>query len=130
MSWLAKDIPALVFLLLPGFVAAGVFYTLTAHPKSSEFERVIQALVFTMILKPLTAASHWLCVLIGRVCRLGSWTQDSDTVVSLLLAVLIGLVFAWAANKDRFHRMARSWGLTVRTSYPSEWYSAFMRKHK
>lgn len=130
MSWLAKDIPALVLLLLPGFVAAGVFYTLSAHPKSSEFERVIQALIFTMILKPLTAAGHWLCLLIGRVCRLGLWTQDSETVVSLLLALVLGLVFAWAVNKDQFHRYARKLGLTMRTSYPSEWYSAFVRKHK
>ena len=74
-----------------------------------------------MILKPLTTAGHWLCVLIGRVCRLGTWTQDSETVVSLLFAVLLGLVFAWVANKDKFHRIARGLGLTVRTSYPSEW---------
>ena len=130
MSWLAKDLPALVLLLLPGFVAAGVFYTLSAHPKSSEFERVIQALIFTMILKPLTAAGHWLCLMIGRVCRLGVWTQDSETVVSLVLAVFLGLLFAWAVNKDQFHRFARRIGLTTRTSYPSEWYSAFVRKHK
>jgi hypothetical protein len=34
MGWIAKDLPTLVFMLLPGFLAAGVFYTLTAHPKN------------------------------------------------------------------------------------------------
>ena len=54
MGWIAKDLPTLVFMLLPGFIAAGVFYTLTAHPKSSEFERLIQSLIFTSIIKLLT----------------------------------------------------------------------------
>lgn len=38
MGWIAKDLPTLIFLLLPGFISAGLFYTLTAHPKTSEFE--------------------------------------------------------------------------------------------
>lgn len=38
----------LVF-LLPGFVAAAVFYSLTSHPKPGAFDRVIQALIFTVV---------------------------------------------------------------------------------
>jgi hypothetical protein len=130
MSWLAKDLPALVLLLLPGFAAAGVYYSLSAHPKSSEFERVIQALIFTMILKPLTSLGHWFFLKVGGLYSFGPWTQDSETATSLGLAVLLGLGFAWAMSKDQFHGIARKLGLTSRTSYPSQWYSAFVRKHK
>ncbi len=127
MNWLAKDLPSLVLLLMPGFAAAGVFYTLTAHPKASEFERVVQALIFTVILKPLTAMAQWLCLWVGRLVSLGVWSQNVETAVSLVFAVLLGVAFAWTANKDHLHRWARKKGLTANTSYPSEWYSAFSR---
>ncbi len=67
MSLIAKDLPTLVFMLLPGFLAAGIFHTLTAHPKSSEFERVIQALIFTTILKFATIVLRGLFLGLGAV---------------------------------------------------------------
>ena len=47
-------IDVLVF-LLPGFVAASIFYSLTSHPKPEIFDRVIQALVFTVIVQVTVA---------------------------------------------------------------------------
>lgn len=45
--------PLLLF-LLPGFLSAWIFYGLTAHPKPSQFERTVEALVFTFVVKGIT----------------------------------------------------------------------------
>lgn len=127
MGWIAKDLPTLVFMLLPGFIAAGVFYSLTAHPKSSEFERLIQSLIFTSIIKLLTTVLKWIFLGFGRWLSLGRWNSDVEFVWSIPLAVALGLVFVWLANGDVFHKVARKRGLSSRTSYPSEWYGAFVR---
>lgn len=137
MGLIAKDLPTLIFMVLPGFLAAGVFYTLTAHPKSTEFERLIQALIFTAILKPLTAAAHGLMTTLGgavvlgrRIVVLGRWTEDVELGWSLFLALLVGLLFAYSANSDKFHKFFRLMGITTRTSYPSEWYGAFVERRR
>src|SRR4051794_37901522 len=122
MNFFSRDIPTLVFQLLPGFVTASIFYTLTAHPKTTEFERVVQALIFTVLLKVVIfpvrsglflAGSHGL--------SLGQWNADAELACMTVLALPLGLAFVGMANKDICHRLARKWKLTGRTSYPSEW---------
>ena len=49
MSWAFGDIVGVLTFLLPGFVAASIFYSLTSYPKPSPFDRVVQALIFTVI---------------------------------------------------------------------------------
>ena len=49
MSWANSEIVSVFIFLLPGFVAATVFYSFTAYPKPNEFGQVVQALVFTMV---------------------------------------------------------------------------------
>ena len=51
MNWAASEAVAVLTFLLPGFVSAAVFYSLTSHPKPNEFGRVIQALIFTIIVQ-------------------------------------------------------------------------------
>jgi len=130
MGLIARDLPTLVFMLLPGFIAAGVFFTLTAHPKSSEFERLIQALIFTAILRVLTTIVRGSFLLLGRLFTFGSWSDDIDLVWSVFLSLPVGLLFAFIANRDLFHRYLRSRKVTTRTSYPSEWYGAFVRERR
>jgi Family of unknown function (DUF6338) len=130
VSLIARDLPTLVFMLLPGFVAAGVFHTLTSHPKASEFERLIQALIFTTFLKLITILLKGALLEVGRLFSVGRWTPDVEIGWSITLAVPLGLIFAWFANTDTFHRFARAQGLSARTSYPSEWYGAFVREKR
>lgn len=131
MGWIAKDLPTLVFMLLPGFLAAGIFYTLTAHPKLSEFERLIQALIFTAILRVLTIGVERPALYLGRhLGEWGKWDGDAELASSVVLAIPVGAFFAWMANSDLFHQFMRSIGLTTRTSYPSEWYGTFAREKR
>lgn len=114
--------------LLPGLVAAWVFYGLTAHPKEEWFERVVQALIFTVIVRAMnigTRKAWW--VFYHSKHASGRWTDDKELVWSLFNAILLGLVVAVFANHDWAHRCLRKLKITQRTSYPSEWYSGFHR---
>lgn len=59
MPELAKDTVALFAYLLPGFVTAWVIYGLTSQTKPSQFERVVQALIFTFIIQASMPIVEW-----------------------------------------------------------------------
>ena len=123
MSWASNEVVEILTFLLPGFVAAAVFYPLTSHPKPSTFASVVQALIFTMIVQaiiyllPLDVLSKWL----------GSKDEGMVVIsVSVLAAVALGLVATWVSNHDKLHAVLRWLTITRATSYPSEWYSSFV----
>ncbi len=119
MNLVANEVVSVLVFLLPGFVAAAIFFSLTSHPKPREFERVIQALIFTLIGQAIIAAG----LLIGVPPLDRGW----ELLVPVLIAVAIGLISAGVSNHDLAHRVLRYLGFTKETSYPSEWYSAFAR---
>jgi len=130
MDWVSSEFVSVIYYLLPGFVAAWVFYGLTAHPKASPFERVLQALIFTVIVQAFVAVVRWILCVVGKVVCFGSWSPECTLVWSVVLAVAIGFVFAWLANTDCCHKLLRKWKITSRTSFPSEWFSAFHREKR
>lgn len=130
MNWITSELVSVIYYLMPGFLAAWVFYTLTAHRKASPFERTVEALIFTVVVQASTSIVRWLFLLAGNVVQLGSWTQDSTLVWSVVLAVLAGTVVAWLANRDCFHARLRRMGVTTRTSFPSEWFSVFHQQKR
>lgn len=133
MGNLSTELVRALNLLLPGFVAAWVFYGLTAHPRPSPFERVVQALVFNVIIQPFVFATEYMLTTLGRYTALGPWSVESETTASVVFAFILGTVFAGMANSDTIHRCLRTswpfapenWRWTWNTSYPSHWYSAF-----
>jgi len=136
----SNEIVAILQALLPGFLAAWVFYGLTAHQKPSPFERTIQALIYTLIVHVITAALREAFLLAGSHLVLGSWTQDVQLAWSLAIGAALGVVLAGFANNDAFHGWLRdrdwrfskrspdsdrtTWRWTKKTAYPSEWYGA------
>ena len=113
--------PLLMF-LLPGFLSAWIFYGLTSHPKPSQFERTVEALVFTFVVHGATKLLKIGLLEVGKIMSLGVWTSDSQTLWSVLLAGLLGVGVAAAVNRDTFHSWLRRHGFTSRTSHPSEWF--------
>ena len=119
MSWASSEIVSVLVFLLPGFVAAAVFYSLTVYPKPNEFGQVVQALVFTMVGQTIA----WT---IRQLMGSGtSWSIGFEAVVSVLSAVFFALVVVYISNNDIAHGFFRRIGLTRRDSYPSRWYSTF-----
>ncbi len=147
---LNNDLVGLVVRLFPGFLTAWIFYGLTAHDRPSPFERVIQALVFSTIIQALAVIVRVAALSMGHIVVLGTWTQDSTLVCSVLLATLLGLLMARFANTGSLHDWLRNWAWwdrmresgrlrwlfffdwswTSRTSYPSEWYGAFSKENR
>ena len=110
--------------LLPGFVAAAVLYSLTSHPKPSTFERAVQALIFTIVVQVIVTMIFWV---VDAITESGPWREAGEVLVSVLVAIALGLIAVHASNNDILHRPLRRFGVTRENSYPSEWYSAFSR---
>jgi len=109
--------------LLPGFVSAAIFYSLTSHPKPSAFDRVIQALIFTAVGQAI------ILLFLGNNPEKAYEWSIWDFSLSVLVAVALGLITAWVSNNDVVHRVLR-WrrlNITKETSYSSEWFSSFTR---
>ena len=121
MSWATSEIVAVLAFLLPGFVGAAVFYALTSHPKPGEFDRVVQALVFTTV----GQAVAWLIRLLAGVWWEYQCPAGLELTAAVLSAVVVALLAVYCANHDIVHGALRRIGVTRETSYPSEWYSAF-----
>lgn len=125
MEAFAQDLISLLQYLIPGLVAAWIFYSFTSYNKPSQFERVIQALIFTLIIQTATNGIIAATTTIGEHWSLGAWTNTKETSVSLVLAVIIGILAAYIVNSDKLHKFLRKHGITKETSYPSEWYGTF-----
>lgn len=73
-----SDIVAAIYQLLPGFVTAWIFYGLTAHPKTSPFERVIQALIFTLFVETIVQAIGLSAMGLGKLSFIGAHPKGRD----------------------------------------------------
>ncbi len=124
-SIITTEIVAVLTYLLPGLVAAATFYALTSHPKPNIFERIVQALIFTVLAQ----------LLADLVPQSGQpettklpLPENWRTVTSVLIAIVLAVFATYVSNNDILHRALRKLGVTKETSHPSEWYSAFARK--
>ena len=123
MNWATGEVVGVLEYLLPGFVAAAIFHSLTSHPKPTAFDRVVQALIFTIIGNAIAT------VILSYSLRTenAGWINNWEPIVSILVAVILALIASHASNRDSAHRILRRLGFTRETSHPSEWYSAFSR---
>ena len=124
MSWASSEVVNILAFLLPGFVAAAIFHSLTSHPKPNETDRIIQSLIFTIAVQAVAEVS----LLVGRLISFEpQWKNDLEILFSVIIAVALAMVAAFVSNHDTLHSILRRLQITKETSYPSEWYSAFYR---
>lgn len=127
MNWASSEVIGILIFLLPGFVTASIFYWLTSHPKPSVFDRVIQALIFTVIGRAITDVLQELLISVCKMEENSLLIKNEAYVLSVLVAVALALPFAYFSNNDTVHSILRYFRVTKETAYPSEWYSAFSR---
>lgn len=119
----SKTIVDVLSFLLPGFVTASLLYSLTPKPRPIPFERLVQALIFTIVVKEVVDGfALGLDCLGSRFGHIGSWTDQVRLLWSFLVAVALGAVLAWNDNSDRLHALLRRLGVTHQTSFSSEWF--------
>ena len=111
--------------LLPGFIVAWIYFGLTAHYRPDKFERVIQALVFSLFVQTIVLFVRYIFLFFGRWVRVGAWDIDVQTSWSVIIAVALGLSFSLCANADKGHAFFRRLRITKQTAYPSEWFGVF-----
>lgn len=128
MPELSKETAALLHYLLPGLLAAWVFYGLTSHVKPSQFERVVQALIFTFLVQAVLPIVQWSLEFWGVWLALRPWDGASETLASAFIAALLGASLAYLTNKDSFHKWIRAKGFTTRASHPSEWHGVLSER--
>lgn len=123
MDDVSKDVIAILTQLLPGFLTAWVAYGLTNYAKPSQFERVVQALIYSFIVGVIVVIIERGALLVGRRwVVLGAWDKDAGVIASALVAVVLGLVIATCSTNDEFFALLRRMRITTRTPFPSEWY--------
>jgi uncharacterized membrane protein len=126
MENFAKDLISALQYLLPGFVSAWIFYAFTSYPKQSQFERIVQALIFTIFVQAMVFVIKATLLFVGHYGYISFWDESSSLMWSILCAILLGLVFSYYANNDKLHTILRKWKITKESSYPSEWFGAFL----
>ncbi|MCX7111386.1 MAG: DUF6338 family protein [Proteobacteria bacterium] len=125
MGEISKDVLTLLTQLMPGFLTAWVVYGLTTYTKPIQFERLVQALIYSFIVNALVSILEKIFMFIGRFINLGVWDNSAELITSTFIAVSLGIVLSYFMSNDSFFGLARRLNLTSRTAYPSEWYGAF-----
>jgi hypothetical protein len=123
-----KEFVLVLAYLLPGFLAAWVFYGLTSHSKPSQFERVVQAVIFTFVIQTLIPLCRAALEKIGQLAPMRPWDTAAEGLMSLVLALVFGVTLAHFTNTDSIHKRLRRMGFTTRTLHPSEWYCVLSEK--
>lgn len=127
MDSISQNVVIILQYLLPGFLAAWIFYGFTSYPKPSQFERVIQALIFTFIIQVAVLIEKATCLKIGVYWNVGNWSEHYDIICSTINAIFLGTLFSYYANNDKFHKLIRKIGISKETSFPSEWFGTFSK---
>lgn len=122
MNWASSEAIAVLWFLLPGFVAAGLFRSLVSNPRPSGFDAIAQVFTFTVIVQVVVR----LIARIGPSEDIGVVAGSTREILMLILAAsAVGLAAAWTWNRDALHRPLRRLKITRQSSYPSAQYSAF-----
>jgi hypothetical protein len=100
MEGVSANLVNVIYQLLPGFLVAWILYGLTAYPKPSPFERVVQALIFTVVVRALVIVVEGIVLFVGKWKVFGFWDKDVELIWSLIASILLGLILVWCVNND------------------------------
>ena len=94
-------------------------YLLTSYEKSNQFERVIQALIFTTVVQALVALLNSFKLYVPA---------ESQILESTLLAIVVGMMSVVCVNNNFTHKWMINLGISRETSFPSEWFGEFSQR--
>jgi len=122
---------SVLVILLPGFLAARLEQRLTVGPKQNEFDKVVEALLYSLfIYLTSTAISRSLPVSLkvektGDLTRYSVETNLWRLALLPLIAVIYAALMSWASNNDILGRFFRKIRVTRRTWRSSIWSDVF-----
>ena len=120
------DVVTLIYRLLPGFLAAAVFHSLTPYPRRDVLDRVVAALIFTLLSEVSVSFIHPFLLWVGsRAFSLGVWDDESRLATTASMGLIFGVGWATLVNRGYPHHVLSKWGVTRKTSLPTQWYDSF-----
>lgn len=123
---------AVLLVLLPGFLASSIVRTLCVRKEQTEFDKLIEALVYSFIAYAAFVAIFHRFPL--QTLEKNSQTvalfnlsspRPSDVLVLLALGIATGILFGASITNDLHGKLLRVLRLTNRTSRPSIWLDVF-----
>lgn len=131
MDELVKEVIPLLQYLIPGFLTAWIFYSLTAFKRPDTFGQIVQALIFTFVIHGTVLVVKAGLLWIGsKGVIVGQWDVKAEASWSFVISVMLGLLSCFWATNDKLHVVLRNKKITKQTSYPSEWFSAFAKNKR
>ena len=128
MEDLVKEVIPLLQYLIPGFLSTWIFYSLTAFRRPDTFGQIVQALIFTFVIYGAVTGIGVACLWVGaKGFSVGKWNGEAEAVWAFFSSLLLGLMACRLATNDRLHGWLRNRNVTKQSSYPSEWFSAFVQ---
>lgn len=126
LSAISTEALSVLQYLLAGFLVAWLVYYLTEYKKPAQFEQILQALLALLLVRVLVSLIELLVVWLGLHWFMwGLWTARTDFIVSVCVAIGLGLLFSTSANLPAWHRLLKKRGWHPRRSDQSVWVEAF-----
>ena len=105
MGETSKDVLSLLTQLMPGFLTAWVVYGLTTYTKPAQFERVVQALIYSFMVNALVVVIEPILLLFGRhIAVMGTWDHSAELITSATVAIVLGVLLSFFMTNDIFFR--------------------------
>ncbi|WP_456022376.1 DUF6338 family protein [Pseudomonas protegens] len=131
MDDLVKEVIPLLQYLIPGFLSAWIFYSLTAFKRPDTFGQIVQALIFTFVIQGAVLGIGAICLWVGsKGFSVGKWDARTEALWAFIVSVCLAGFFCYLASNGMLHVWLRKRHLTRKSSHPSEWYSAFERQDR
>jgi hypothetical protein len=125
MESISSEIFEVLKYLLPGFITSWIFHALTDYPKQNQFERIIQALIFTIFIQCAVLITKSVLIHAGKIYSFGAWDKTSELLWSLLFSISMGICFVYLIRHGTFHALMSRLGISNKSHYLSEWEDIF-----
>ena len=125
MEGLGDNVVAVLQYLTPGFLSAWIFYSLTSQQPSHQFERIIQALIFTFFITGFLSLMGYVSRELSGSFYLEEILERNSVGFSFITSILFGLLAAYVTNTDQPYIFLRRMGFTRQSAYVSTWSRVF-----
>jgi len=125
------EVLTVLVVLLPGFLAARLEQRLTVNPKQNEFDKTIEALLYSFFIYLIFTTIYRSFPVSVKTEKVGEAVHYSIEAKPLrlallpVIAVVLSVLVSFASNNDYLGRFFRWLGVTRRTWRASTWDDVF-----
>ena len=95
VNLLSSEIINILKFLIPGFISIRVIDSLTPNETKKEFDLIVNALIYTVIINTLVFMVSIVCSLVGDVFVVGVWDDTVALIWSVIISILLALIISF-----------------------------------